>query len=188
LDAGIVAFKSRDPAVELVLETAPWEHIVESLMSGDSAVGIGFDEPMQPVLRHALLTRERMQLYCGPAHPLVGKTIDTPVSLADEAFVGFSDGEPPTLRAFRAQYGLGQRVGGFADNVYEACWLIGLGIGIGMLPEPMATRMAPELKPLLSPAMIPEIDIHLMWRPESQDRAARLLIDTVLEHLSAQNS
>jgi DNA-binding transcriptional LysR family regulator len=40
LDAGIVAFKSRYPAVELVLETAPWEHIVESLMSGDSAVGI----------------------------------------------------------------------------------------------------------------------------------------------------
>jgi DNA-binding transcriptional LysR family regulator len=185
LDAGLVAFKARYPAVELVLETAPWEHIVESLISGDSAVGIGFDEGRQAELRHALLTRERLQLYCGRNHPLFGRTITNPAILADEPFVGFSDGEPPTLRAFRARHGLGQRIGGIADNVHEACWLIGLGIGIGILPEPTASKLAPELAPLLPPQIAPEIDIHLMWRPESQDRAARLLIDTVLNYIAA---
>jgi DNA-binding transcriptional LysR family regulator len=184
LDAGLVAFKARYPTVELVLETAPWEHIVNSLLSGDSAVGVGFDETPQPELRHAQLTRERLQLYCGPTHPLFGRTIDDPTILADESFVGFSDGEPQALRDFRVRYGLGQRTGGIADNVYEACWLIGLGIGIGILPEPMVSKMAPDLKPLLPPHLVVELDIHLMWRPDLQDRATRLLIDTVLEHIA----
>lgn len=186
LDAGLIAFKSRYPAVELVLETAPWEHIVDSLMSGDSAVGIGFDEMRRPELRHAHLTRERLQLYCGPAHPLCGRTIHDPTTLGDESFVGYSDGEPQALRDFRVRYGLGQRTGGIADNVYEAGWLIGLGIGIGVLPEPMAMRMAPQLKPLLAPHLVPELDIHLMWRHDLQDRATRLLIDTVLEHIAPE--
>jgi DNA-binding transcriptional LysR family regulator len=183
LDAGLVAFKSRYPTVELVLETAPWDHIVNSLLSGDSAVGVGFDETPQAELRHALLTRERLQLYCGPTHPLFGRTVDDPALLADESFVGFSDGEPQALRDFRARHGLGQRTGGIADNVYEACWLVSLGIGIGILPEPMVSQMAPDLKPLLKHSLAVELDIHLMWRPDLHDRATRLLIDTVLEHI-----
>ncbi len=184
LDAGLVAFKSRYPTVELVLETAPWDHIVTSLMSGDSAVGVGFDETPHQELHHAHLARERLQLYCGPTHPLFGRTIDDPTLLADQSFVGFSDGEPQALRDFRTRYGIGQRTGGIADNVYEACWLIGLGIGVGILPEPMVSKMAPDLKPLLTADLVLELDIHLMWRPDLQDRASRLLIDTVLEHIA----
>lgn len=185
LDAGIVAFKQRYPEVELILETAPWEDIVASLLSGDSAVAIGFDEVNRAELRHALLTREKMQIYCGPSHHLHGKQIDDPAALADEPFIAFSDGEPPAWRNFRERHRIGRRISGNADNVYEAWWLIGLGIGIGMLPEPTAAAMAmgQQLFALLPQRDIPELDIYLMWRPDLQDRAAQLLVDTILEQI-----
>jgi DNA-binding transcriptional LysR family regulator len=186
LDAGVVAFKSRYPHVELVLETGPCEIIVESLLSGDVAVAVGFDDALRPELRHVTLMQERQQLYCGPTHKLYGQTVTDPSTLAFEPFVAFSDGEPPALRAFRERYGLGQRLSGHADSVFEASWLISLGIGIGALPEPMAKAIAPTLSPLLPPHLAPMLDIHLMWRPDLQSRGALLLIDTVIEQLDAQ--
>lgn len=183
LDAGIIAFKSGYPDVELILQASPWAHIVESLLSGDSAVGVGFHEAPHPDLSYALLARERLQLYCGPAHELCATKVLDPASLAEQPFIAYSDGEPPTLRAFRERYGLGQRVSGIADNVHEASWLIGLGVGIGSLPEPMAATVSPRLVPLLPPALVPELEIHLMWRRDLQDRAARLFIDTILDQI-----
>jgi hypothetical protein len=128
--------------------------------------------------------QERQQLYCGPTHRLIGQTVTDPSSLALEPFVAFSDGEPPALRDFRERYGLGQRLSGNADSVFEASWLISLGIGIGALPEPMAKAIAPSLWPLLPADLAPKLDIYLMWRPDLQSRAAILLIETVIEHLS----
>lgn len=183
LDAGIVAFKRQYPDVELILQASPWAQIVDALLSGDSAVGVGFHEAPHGELNYALLARERLQLYCGPTHELSAISVVTPASLSDQPFIAFSDGEPPTLRAFRERYGLGQRISGIADNVYEASWLIGLGLGIGSLPEPMAATVSPRLIPLLPPSMVPELEIHLMWRRDLQDRAARLLIDTILDQI-----
>ena len=187
LDAGLVAFKRQHPDVELVLETAPWKHIVTSLLKGDSAVAVGFDDRPQPELEHALLMRERLQLYCGRSHPLYGRTVADPAELAGEPFVAFNDGEPPALKAFRAEHGLGERLGGIADNVYEAAWLIGLGVGIGCLPEPMATTMGQRLSPLLQQGFAPQVDIFLLWRPDLQDRAARLLVSQVLAELGTRD-
>jgi DNA-binding transcriptional LysR family regulator len=183
LDAGVVAFKTRYPHVELVLETGPCEDIVDALLSGEVAVAVGFDDALRPELRHIKLMEERQQLYCGPTHRLYGQTVADPTMLASEPFIAFSDGEPPALRAFRDRHGLGRRVSGNADTVFEASWLISLGIGIGALPEPMAKAIAPNLSPLLPPDIAPALDIYLMWRPDLQSRAALLLIDTVIEHL-----
>lgn len=185
LDAGLVAFRARYPEVELILETAPWQDVVTSLLDGGTAVGVSFDEGDHAELRHAGLARERMQLYCGPSHRLHGATVTDPSTLIEEPFIAFSDGEPPGWRSFRERHRLGQVISGNADNVYEAWWLTSLGLGIGTLPEPTAKAMASGqiLWPLLPPAMLPELDIYLMWRPDLQDRAALLLIDTILEHV-----
>lgn len=183
LDAGLMAFKARYPDVELVLETDHSERIVASLMSGESSVAVGFDERPHSDLRHVLLLRERQPVYCGRTHELFGRTINDPRDLAHYPFVVFSNGEPSALRDFRNRYGLGQRIGGNADNMYEAGWLIGLGIGIGNLPEPMVDSMLPGLSMVLPPTLVPELDIFLMWRADLQDRAAQLLVETVLEHV-----
>lgn len=183
LDAGLMAFKARCPDVELVIETAHSDRIVESLLSGESSVAVGVDEQPHADLRRELLLRERQPVYCGRTHELFGRIVDDPRDLADYPFVLFGNGEPSVLRDFRNRYGLGQRIGGNADNMYEAGWLIGLGVGIGNLPEPMVNSMWPGLSMVLPPSLVPELDIFLMWRADLQDRAAQLLVETVLEHV-----
>jgi len=185
LDDSLASFKTLYPSVELVLEAAPWEDIIQALLRGEISVAVGFDEDHHADLCHALLTRERLQLYCGPGHKLFGCTVTDPSSLAEESFIAISDGEPPTWKKFRERYGLGRRIGGLADNVYDASWLIGLNIGIGNLPEPMATAIAPKLWPLLPVDLLPSLDIHLMWRPDIADRASRLLVDTILQSIGS---
>jgi DNA-binding transcriptional LysR family regulator len=183
LDAGVAAFKARYPDVELVLETGHAEPIVESLLSGDVAIAVGFDEALRPELGHALLMRERQRLYCAPGHKFYGQTVTDPTLLESEQFVAISEGEPPAWRAFRERYGLGRRISGLADNVFEAAWLIGLGIGIGHLPEPVAAFLKPSLTPLLPPELTPELDIYLMWRHDLQSRASLRLVETIIEHI-----
>ena len=116
LDAGIVAFKQRYPEIELILETGAWKDIVDALIEGDASVAVGFDEEGRRDLNHALLTRERMQLYCGPSHPLFGSTFEDPADLADQPFIAFSTGEPPAYRRFREAHGLGGKISGNVDN------------------------------------------------------------------------
>jgi DNA-binding transcriptional LysR family regulator len=184
LDAGVAAFRARHPNVELVLETGSGPQIVEALLSGDVAVGVGFDEEMRPELEHALLVHERQLLYCGPNHALAGTSVNDPCELQKEAFVLLSVGEPAVMRDFREKYRLGRRIGGLADNMYEAAWLISLGVGVGHLPEPLAATMTPPLTALLPPGMDPTLDIYLMWRPDLQSRATMMLVDTILEHIA----
>ena len=45
--------------------------------------------------------------------------------------------------------------------------------------------MGQQLFALLPERNMPELDIYLMWRPDLEDRAALLLIDTILEQIAA---
>ncbi len=188
LDAGVSAFKRRYPNVELILETGHADRIVESLLSGDVSIAVGFDEDLCPELGHALLMKERQQLYCAPGHRLYGQTVTDLGLLETEPFVAFSEGEPPALRTFRKRYGVGCHISGLADNVFEAAWLIALGIGIGHLPEPVASSLQPKLKPLLPPALAPELDIYLMWRRDLQSSAALRLVKTIIQHIDIKKA
>ena len=181
LDAGLRSFRERHPKVDLVLETAPWEHISKALVAGELAVGVGFDDARHPALRRVPLTYEYIQLYCGKTHPLAAQKISDVAELADYPFVAFSEGEPNALRAFRERHNLGQRVVGFANTVHDASWLISLGVGIGMLPEPAADAFGHDIVPLLPRSMLPCMAIDLVWRSDLQDRASQLLVDAIVE-------
>jgi DNA-binding transcriptional LysR family regulator len=188
LDAAISEFKSRYPKVELILETGHADRIVESLLSGDASIAVGFDEDLCPELGHALLMKERQQLYCAPGHRLYGQTVSDFGILEAESFVALSEGEPPALRLFRKRYGVDCHISGLADTVFEAAWLISLGIGIGHLPEPVASSLQPTLAPLLPRALAPELDIYLMWRRDLQSSAALRLVKTIIEKIRISNA
>jgi DNA-binding transcriptional LysR family regulator len=185
LDEGVIGFKVRHPNVELSFETAPWRGVIQALTSGDAMVGIGFDDLRRPEIDCDLLTVEPVQVYCGPSHPLHGTTLKTLAAIVDEPFVTFSDGEPPALAAFRQKHGIGHRISGVADSIYEASWMIGLGIGIGLLPTP-TIEAAPtaHLWPMLAPELQPHLEVLLMRRSGLQDRATRVFVDLIVEQIA----
>ncbi|MCJ2182878.1 LysR family transcriptional regulator [Novosphingobium sp. 1949] len=186
LDAGLLDFRERHPDVELMLETAPWEDIAQALLEGQLAVGVGFDDAQHPALQRAVLTYENIQIYCAKSHPLASRTIDTPSDLANEPFIAFSAGEPAALKAFRERHGLGERIVGFANTVHDAAWLVSLGVGIGMLPEPAASTLGDEIVPILARAAMPRLAINLFWRSDLQDRASELLVEAILAQIDAR--
>ena len=97
--------------------------------------------------------------------------------------MAFSEGEPNALRAFRQRHGLGERLAGLANTVYDASWLISLGVGIGMLPEPAARSFNHQLVGLLPKALLPQLSVNLLWRSDLQDRASQLLVEAIAEQL-----
>ena len=72
--------------------------------------------------------------------------------------------EPRPYGQYRRRYGLGQQVGGLADNLQERMWLIELGMGIGFLPKPIvqASTFANTLWPLLPDSSAPVCTIYFM--------------------------
>ena len=109
---------------------------MSSLKKGEIELAIGFADELDDRYLFIPITKRPQQLYCGPKHRFFGKPAVLPALLESEPFVITRDEPLPYIR-YRHRYGLGRRIGGFADNVNERMWLIQLGMGIGFLPTPI---------------------------------------------------
>ena len=96
--------------------------------------------------------------------------------------------EPLPYIRYRDRYGLGRRIGGFADSLNERMWLIQLGMGIGFLPKPIveSSNFASVLWPLLPDDEALICSVYLMANGHATRSApAQLLLDTALAHLQS---
>ncbi|MES1989867.1 MAG: LysR family transcriptional regulator [Pseudomonadota bacterium] len=185
-DEALVAFHRAHPGVEIHLEVTPWRQVVKSLRLGDAEVGLACDSAPSEGLCYEPLMREVQQLYCGKGHPLFGRAIGLPSELSEEAFVLTGQDEPEELERFRRRYGLGAKVGGFAENLHEVTRLIELGIGIGFLPTCVAEPMiaAGQIWPLLPDDLLPSYHVYLVTREAaSRDTPTEVFIGEVMARL-----
>jgi DNA-binding transcriptional LysR family regulator len=184
-NAALSEFHRSFPRIEIKLDVAPWRLVLKSLKNGDVELGIGFDSSPSGELTYVALRDEVQQLYCGPQHPLFGRTAG-PELLNDETFVLAGREEAHEIARYRSQHDLGNRVGGVADNLSERMLLIRLGVGIGFLPEAVvaASATANEFWPLLPHAAAPAATIYLMSRAQhALSGPAQLLVDRILAQL-----
>ena len=143
LDRALAAFHGRHPAVELVIEVATWDAIGRKLLRGEADIGVAPARFQHAQLRYDLLFREVHRPYCGRSHPLFGKRIANPRSLAGYGFVLTGNDEPDDLTKFRLRHGLGRQLAGLSEHLEEAKRLALAGVGICFLPEDFAR---PEVK------------------------------------------
>jgi DNA-binding transcriptional LysR family regulator len=178
-------FHTQYPRIEVKLDVAPWREVLNSLKAGEVELAIGFEEELDDRYIYIPITRQTQQIYCGPKHRFFGKASVAPALLEAEPFVVTRDEPIPYIR-YRDRYGLGRRIGGFADSLNERMWLIQLGMGIGFLPKPIvdSSNFASVLWPLLSDAEAPVCSVYLMANAGSVRSApAQLLLDKALAHL-----
>jgi DNA-binding transcriptional LysR family regulator len=128
-------FHTRYPRIEIRLDVAPWRESLNSLKKGEIELAIGFADELDDRYLFIPITKRPQQLYCGPKHRFFGKPSVSPAVRA-EPFVVTRDEPLPYIR-YRDPYGLGRRIGGFADSLNERMWLIQLGMGLGFLPKPI---------------------------------------------------
>lgn len=185
LTAILKDFHDRFPRIEVRLDVAPWRAVLRSIKAADVELAIGFEDTPDERIMYVPVFEQIQQVYCGPQHPLFGKAPVTPERLVNEPFVITQD-EPTAYVQYRQRHGLGRRVGATADNLQERMWLIQMGMGVGLLPQPVveASSFAKVLWPMLAPDEAPVCTIYLMASAKGiRSAPAQLLLETALAHL-----
>ena len=186
IDAAIDSFHRSHGSVEIYVGVATWDVIKRSVLQNEVEIGIAPAQDKDPRLRYELLFREIYRPYCGRAHALFGKTLDSPKALAGEAIVLTGADEPDELTRFRMRYNIGRHVAGLSEHLEEAKRLTLLGVGVCFLPESFVAREVAEgkLTALLARGKDPSSDIYLISNPGAPSHEAR---EVLLDHFRQES-
>jgi DNA-binding transcriptional LysR family regulator len=177
-DAAISRFHDRQPKVEILIDITTWDSVAAALLRDEIDIGVEPAQTLRTDLSYDFLFDEVHGAYCGPAHPLSGRTFTDPSALSKQAFVLTGADEPDTLTAYRTRHGLGLQVAGLSEHLDEAKRLATLGVGICFLPEGFAAPdvAAGRLWPLLRQAEQPSVPVFVITNRRAPSKLARQLL------------
>lgn len=173
LDAVLTEFHQRHPKATFTIDVSTSLNVATAVMQKHASFGICLVHQMLPQLEYARLFREYFGLYCGPRHPLFGKTGLEMSDLRGETIVSFqTDRLTDALRPvamMRASAQIEGRRVATSSNLEEVRRMIVCGLGIGSLPLHIARTdesngLLWRLPPYDDP---PAIDIYLVWNPRA---------------------
>ncbi len=140
-DAAIARFHDRHPRVEILIDITTWDSVAAALLRDEIDIGVAPAQTLRSDLSYDFLFDESHGAYCGPTHPLFGKTFDDPSALSKQAFVLTGADEPDVLTAFRTRHGLGLQVAGLSEHLDERsdsrCWASASAFFPKASPRPM---------------------------------------------------
>ncbi len=191
-DAALSTFHRRHPRATLSIEVMASRAALGAVTARRASLALCLVHERSPRLEYARLYREFFGLFCGPDHPLFGRTGLTAADLAGQSSVSFiTDQMGDALRAvtlMRAEAGLDDRVVGTSAHLEEVRRMIVAGLGVGPLPLHVVRRDVEDgllwrLPPYIDP---PAIDVHLVWNARTRmNRAEAAMLDALLELVAA---
>jgi len=187
LDEVLTEFHAAHPRATLSMDVRTSAETVAAVSARSASIAICLVRDRNPKLEYRRLYREFFGLFCGPPHPLFGKTGLTRNDLKGHATVSFqTDHLQDVLKPvalLRAESDIGEQVVGTSSHLEEVRRMIVAGLGIGPLPVHVAAKDVREgllwrLPPYENP---PAIDVYLVWNPKSKlNRAERSMLDRLL--------
>jgi len=189
-DAALTDFHSHHPLATLSVEVMASRDAVAGVAARRVSLALGLVDEHNPRLQYRRLFREFFGLFCGPHHPLFGRSGLALADLAGHSSVSFvTDQMNDALRAvtvMRAEARLDDRIVGKSANLEEVRRMIIAGLGIGPLPlhvvrEDVAMGRLWRLPPHDDP---PAIDVHLVWNPGARtNRAEDALLACLIQQI-----
>ena len=190
LDGVLADFHRTYPRATLTIDIMPSTDVQGQVAQKLATVGICLLRDPVTGLNQEVLIPQTYRLYCGPAHRLFGRTDVRLTDLRQEPLVSFTsdriDGALSPLAVFRAQAGLSGRVVGASANLDEVRRMILCGLGVGGLPEHVATDdvEAGRLWPLPPQDGVAPVPVYLIWNPacrfnRAEDAFVRLMVERV---------
>ena len=175
LDDRLSAFHQAYPAVEIFITISAWEVVPRAVLRNEADIGIAPAQIRMQDLHYQPFFREVYQPYCGPLHPLYGRTLTDPRDLAAHGLIHTGMDEPEQLTAYRLKYGIGRIVAGLAERMEEARRLTLLSAGVCFIPDALAQAdvAVGRLHPLLDVGDLPSSQIYLIWNPKAPAHRAR---------------
>lgn len=183
-DAILEHFHATHPQVTFRLDVMASADVHVAIQQKTGTLGLCLMREPPPYVEHTLFARQIFRFYCGPRHPLFGRSDLSLGDLRGAGFVSFTSdqigGVLSPLTVFRAQEGMESRIVGASVNLDEVRRMIVAGLGIGPLPRHVADRDVREgrLWPLPPEDGVAPVDLHLLWNPAAKlNRAERAFID-----------
>ncbi|MEW5422894.1 LysR family transcriptional regulator [Amorphus sp. 3PC139-8] len=191
-DAALAHFYARHPKATVSIDVHSSHDAVAAVTGRSASFAICLVRERNPKLEYSRLYREFFGLFCGPPHPLFGRSGLKHGDLAGHASVSFETDRlhdvlrPVTL--MRAEANLGERIVGTSSNLEEVRRMIIAGLGIGPLPVHVAKGdvEAGLLWHLPPYDKMPEIDVHVVWNPRANlNRAEQALLAELQTRIEA---
>jgi DNA-binding transcriptional LysR family regulator len=192
-DAVLAAFHADNPMATYDVEVATSAEVARAVLEKSASFGLCLVHKRLPKLDYKIIYREYFGFFCGPPHPLFGRSGLTLDDLRGHASVSFktdqiSDALRP-VALLRAQHELEERVVGHSSHLEEVRRMIIAGLGIGPLPIHVVARDVRDgllwrLPPYEAP---PAIDIYLVWNPRTHlNRAEAGLLASLQRAIDAK--
>lgn len=144
-DDSLAQFHRLYPNVLISLNAQPSADIVNAVAQGQLHIGISNKKTAQTGLHFDLLGYEQMAFYCGPRHPLFGRTDLTAADLRGLAYVSFESDQPgeglSAVSSVRAEQQFWGRLVAVSSNEEEVRRLILAGLGFGALTVEGPSRL-----------------------------------------------
>lgn len=178
LDRTLEAFHRTHPDVTFEIRVETSRDVLRGVLDKSAALGICLLDRRPAKLRIERIYREYFGFFCGPPHPLYGRTELSLVDLRGCAGVSFdTDSMEDALRpvaVFRRDNELDHNIVGRSSHLEEVRRLIVCGLGIGPLPlhvvpADIANGALWRLPPYQAP---PAVDIYLVTNPASRPSRA----------------
>jgi DNA-binding transcriptional LysR family regulator len=191
-DEALTAFHTAHPHATLSIDISASKEGLAAVMARRASLGVCLVHDKSPRLEYRRLYREFFGLFCGPGHPLFGRTGLTKADLGGHSSVSFvtdrmSDAlRPVTL--MRADAQLEDRIVGTSAHLEEVRRMIIAGLGIGPLPLHVVRRDIEDglLWQLPPYDDMPAIDVHVVWNPKAaMNRAETALLEELLRRIEA---
>ncbi|MBK0328506.1 LysR family transcriptional regulator [Rhodobacteraceae bacterium F11138] len=187
-DQALADFHAAHPRATFGIEVHSSADAIAEVAAKRASFAVCLVRDHNPKLEYRRLYREYFGLFCGPRHPLFGRSDLTLADLAGHSSVSFETDrlqdvlKPVTV--MRAQAELGQKITGVSSHLEEVRRMIVAGLGIGPLPLHVASRDVQDGHLWQVPPYddTPAIDVHLVWsRHTVKNRAEDLLLKTILQ-------
>jgi DNA-binding transcriptional LysR family regulator len=191
-DEALTHFHAAHPKATLSINVDTSREAIASVTARSASLAICLVKERNPRLEYRRLYREFFGLFCGPTHPLFGRTDLARSDLAGHASVSFETDRlhdvlrPVTL--MRAEADLGERIVGTSSHLEEVRRMIIAGLGIGPLPVHVAQRDvdAGLLWQMPPYDKVPEIDVHVVWNPRARlNRAEEAMLGELLARIES---
>lgn len=174
LDKTLIDFHRAYPEVTVEIRIESSRNVLRSILEKSAPLGICLVNRRQAKLDYTLIYREYFGFFCGPPHPLFGRSNLDTSDLRGCAGVSFeTDSVDDALRpvaVFRRDHGLDHNIVGRSTHLEEVRRLISCGLGIGPLPihvvrQDLENGTLWRLPPYENP---PAVDIYLVTNPASR--------------------
>lgn len=174
IDETLTEFQTRYPNTSISITVNSSRSIIDMVRAKRSAIGVCLVREKEPSLDYHHLFRESFGFFCGPPHPLFGRTGLSVDDLSGERSVSFdTDRLEDVLRPvamLRETADFAWPPAGVSNNLEEVRRMTIAGLGVAALPIHVVERDVRDglLWRLPPYEDLPEIDIFAVCNPSTQ--------------------